>query len=102
MEKNDLNKIYVPSDSIVTRIIEDDIIIVPIDSDTVDFNHSLYSLTKTGVVIWGKLNSSVTVEQICLDLSKKYDAPLTTIQKDVFELLQDLLEKNLIVEYKNE
>lgn len=91
-----LEQIYIPSKKIVTRIIEDDFIIVPIESDTIDFDHSLYSLTRTGREIWQSLNRHTTIEKICSDLVEKYDAPFETISKDVLELLKELLDKRLI------
>ena len=96
MTNINLDQIYVPSDSIVSRYIENELIIVPIDSDTIDLEHSLYSLNKIGIQIWKRLDPSTTIDQICLDLAEKFEAPLETIQNDVLELIDDLLEKNLI------
>jgi hypothetical protein len=99
-EKIDLNKIYVLSEKIVARQIEDDLIIVPIEAGngTVDFDESLYSLEGTGRAIWEKLKDKTSVAVLCSELADEYDAPLDIIIKDVTELLGDLLAKGLIAE----
>ena len=100
METIRLDQIYVPAETIVTRVIEDDLVIVPIESDTIDFNQSIYSLTETGKEIWTRLNRNTTVEKICSDLSDKYEAHFDTILKDVLDLLEDLLAKKLVIQIK--
>jgi hypothetical protein len=100
--KIDLNKIYIPSEKIIARHIEDDLIIVPVEAGTgtVDFDESLYSLEGTGREIWENLKTKTNVEIICSQLADEYDAPLDTIIKDVTELLTELLIKGLIVELR--
>ncbi|MDA3917428.1 MAG: PqqD family protein [Deltaproteobacteria bacterium] len=98
----ELNKIYIPSKKIVSRLIDDTLIIVPVETGTgsVDFDESLYSLEETGKKIWEKLNSHITIQQLCSDLANEYNASKETITKDVTDLMQDLLKKGLIVEYQ--
>ncbi len=101
-EKIHLNKIYVPSEKIIARQIEDDLIIVPVEAGngTVDFDESLYSLEGTGREIWEKLKNKDTVKDLCVGLAAEYDASIDTITRDVSDLLSDLLTKGLIVESK--
>ncbi|MCG8638896.1 MAG: PqqD family protein [Desulfobacterales bacterium] len=98
MEKIQINTAYIPSDKIIARTIEDDLVLVPIESDTVNFDHSLYSLTPTGKEIWQRLSPETTVEQMCRTLASEYDESYETILKDTLELLNDLLDKGLIVQ----
>jgi len=95
-------KIYIPSDKIIARFIDETLIIVPVETDTgtVDFDESLYSLEDTGREIWDRLGAKITVEKLCAELAEKYNAPLGTITLDVIELLEELLNKGLIVDYK--
>lgn len=102
MEKSFLNNIYVPSEKVVSRLIEGDLIIVPVESDTVDFDHSLYSLKDIGKKIWERVNKKITVKELCHELSLEYDTSIDVIQQDVVAFLKDLLERNLIVPVKNE
>ena len=97
-----INKIYIPSEKIISRLIDDTLIIVPIETDLgcVDFDESLYSLEDIGKDIWERLRHKITVEKLCSDLTDKYNASLEIITKDVLDLLADLLEKGLISEYR--
>lgn len=99
-----LDKIYIPSEKIVSRVIDTNLIIVPIEGNNgcVDLDESLYALEDIGKDIWERLNQKITVEKLCADLILTYEAPLETITKDVIELLNDLLEKRLIVEYEQQ
>ncbi|MDA3790347.1 MAG: PqqD family protein [Desulfobacula sp.] len=99
MEKISLKNIYLPSEKVISRIIEDDLIIVPVESDTIDFDHSLYSLKDTGKENWERLNEKITLATLCQDLSQEYNTPMESIQKDVIELMEDLLEKGLVVKF---
>ena len=100
MEKLSVDQVYIPSDKIITRLIENELIIVPIEADTVDFDHSLYSLTNTGRQVWQRLNRDTTVDMLCTDLCATYDASYETIVHDVLELLAELLERRLIIRLK--
>ncbi len=98
MRKIRIDKPYIPSDKIVTRFIEDDLIIVPIQTDTIDFDHSIYSMTPTGIVIWKMLKPDATIADICKELATKYDTSYEIILKDSISILQELLDKELIVQ----
>ena len=99
-EQIDLTKIYVPSDKIIARQIEDNIILVPFEvgTGTVGFDESLYSLEGTGKEIWEKLSEKLSVKSLCDQLSDNYDESVDIIVKDVIELLSDLFARGLIVE----
>lgn len=102
IEKIELNKIYIPSEKVVARQIEDELIIVPIESDTfnAEFDYALYSLKDTGKDIWKKLDKKMTIEKLCSDLADEYDAPVDIITKDALDLLGELFTKGLIIESK--
>ncbi len=102
MEKISLHNRYVPSKKVVSRLIEGDLIIVPVESDTIDFDHSLYALKDTGKEIWERLSQKITIKELCYDLSIEYNTSIELIQKDAMELLNDLLERNLIVQLTDE
>ncbi len=95
--KIDLQDIYICSDKIVARKIEDELIIVPIGDSVVDFENALYTLNEIGQDVWGRLSEGTTVNKLCSALVEDYDAPFEAIKEDVLTLLQELLDKNLIV-----
>lgn len=93
-----IESIYIPSSKIVTRKIEDEIIIVPIEDGFADLNDAMFSLNETGQAVWEKLDSHKSVENICSDLVDEFDAEYETLKKDVVDLLDELYEKKLIIE----
>lgn len=97
MGKIDLNTAYTPSERVVARFIEDDLVIVPIESAPEDDHGSLYSITGTGREIWKRLNADTTVNELCHALSEEYDATPETIKTETLSLLEDLFDKGLIV-----
>ena len=101
-KKIEPQKVYFPSEKVVARQIEDELIIIPIEADTFDaeFDYALYSLKDTGKNIWKKLDEKIPVEKLCSSLANEYDAPLDIITKDVIHLLDELLEKGIIIELK--
>lgn len=93
----DMDKIYSPSKKIVSREIDGEIIIIPIEDGFADLNDAIFSFNKTGCLIWEKLCSGNTPRQISEHLAKKYDSPLETIEKDILELIKELYDKKIII-----
>ena len=91
-----LHDIYLPSDKIVARKIEQDLIIVPIQAGVTDVEDAMYSLNETGLIIWEKLGPGKTVLDLCSELADAFNAELETIQADVTQLLEQLLERQII------
>ena len=94
--KIDLNSIYVPSDKVVARKIDDEIIIVPIQNGLADLDDAMFSLNETGQIVWEQLSNKLTVKQVCHRLTELFDAEFHEIKEDVVELISRLLEKDLI------
>ncbi len=89
--------IYIPSSKVVTRKIEDEIIIVPIEDGFADLNDAMFSLNETGQAVWEKLDPNKSVENICSDLVDEFNEAYEKIKKDVVALLDELYEKKLII-----
>jgi hypothetical protein len=91
-----LEDVYVPSEKVIARNIEDEIIIVPIEDGVADFNDALYSLNETGRKIWEQFSPETTLGMICSRLTEAYNASIETIQEDVFNLIDKLGEMGII------
>jgi hypothetical protein len=91
-----LEDVYVPSDKVVARNIEGEIILVPIEDGVADFNDALYSLNETGRRMWEQFSSQTSLGMICARLAEEYNASMETIQADVFKLIHRLSEMKLI------
>jgi hypothetical protein len=96
--KIDLGRVYGPSEDIVVREIEGEIVIVPLTSGIGDLEDELFTLNETGRAIWSRIDGRRTLAAVVGELAGEYDAPDGTIREDVVGLLQELLDRRMIVE----
>jgi len=97
-EKIDLDRVYGPSDDIVVREIEGEIVIVPLASGIGDMEDELFTLNETARAIWDRIDGRRPVATVIRELAEDYEAPAGEIQEDVVGLLQELLIRRMIVE----
>jgi hypothetical protein len=93
----DLQHTYRPSDDIVVREIENELIIVPLTSGVADMENELYTLNETARVIWEKLDGKKSLQDIINDLSMEYNADKEQITADVVELTDELLKRKMLI-----
>jgi hypothetical protein len=98
--KVDLYSSYAPSDDIVARKIEGELIIVPLISGIGDMEDELFTLNKTGRAIWDKLDGQKRLKDVVYELSQEFDAAEGEIEKDVVGLMEELLMRKMVVEVK--
>ena len=91
-----LNMIYEPSDDVVVREIEGELIIVPLVSGIGDMEDDLFSLNETGRAIWDKLDGVKTVGDVITELTGEFDAPKSEIEKDMTGFLTELMRRKMI------
>mgnify|MGYP001553168854 CR=1 FL=1 len=89
---------YTISENVIAREIEGEMIIVPLASGVGNLDEALFSLNKTGKIIWSMLDGTMTLESIIRRLSDEYAADEDAIGKDVENLMAQLLSKGLIKE----
>lgn len=93
----DLSAVYFPSEGIVAREIEGEVILVPLTAGLADMEDDLYTLNETGRVIWKMLDGRNKAGDIVESLAKEYDAVAGEIEEDVIGLLSELLTRKIIV-----
>ena len=64
-----LEKIYVPSEDIVAREIEGEVIIVPLVAGIGDMDDELYTLNETGQAIWRLLDGRKNLGTVAAELT---------------------------------
>jgi hypothetical protein len=92
-----LDSAYGPSDDVVVREIEGEIIIVPLVSGVGDLEDELFTLNETGRAIWLKLDGRKTLRAVARELAEEFDAPAGTIEQDVAGLLEELERRKMVV-----
>ena len=86
-----------PSEDVVSREIEGELIIVPIASGIGDLEDELYTLNETGRAIWERLDGKRTLGDVAADLATHYAGPVDQITNDVLGLAQELAKRKIIV-----
>ena len=92
----EMDTVYIPSDEIVAREIEGELIIVPLAAGIGDMEDELFSLNETGREIWSRLDGQRSLSVIAAELAQEYDAPLDEIEQDVCGLVAELLKRRIL------
>jgi hypothetical protein len=92
-----LEKVYKKSESIVSRRIGDEYILVPIRQDVGDLE-SIYTLNETGALIWELIDGKSKVSEIKESLLDAFEVEPEEAEKDLIEHLQQLEGIKAIIE----
>ena len=92
-----LGNICAPSEDVVAREIEGELIIVPLVSGIGDAEDELYTLNETGRAIWNRLDGTRSLSQIASELAAEYSAPAADIERDVTGLAAELARRKMLV-----
>lgn len=91
-----LTSICIPSEDLVTREIEGEVLLVPLVSGMVDGDDAIYSLSATGSRIWALLDGKRTLYEISSELEQSFNAPITLIQEDVLGFINELTSRSMV------
>ena len=91
-----LDSICAPSDDIVARQIEDEIVIVPLVAGIGDTEDELYTLNPTGQAIWQKLDGQRTLKDVAVLLAGEFNAPLPELQNDVVGFASEMTRRGIL------
>ncbi len=94
----DLNAAYAPSDDVVARDSEGELVIVPIASGIGDLEDEIYTLNETGRAIWRHLDGQRPLQQVVDDLSLRFQAAPGEIEQDVAGLVGELVRRRMLVQ----
>ena len=96
--KAELDAIYTPSEDIVARNIEGELIIVPLVAGIGDMEDELYTLNEIGKAIWDRLDGKKKLKDVLGELSAEFEAPAGEIEKDLIGLVEELVRRKILVE----
>jgi hypothetical protein len=92
----EMDRVYVRSEDVVAREIEEEFLLVPIASGIGDMEDALYTLNETGREIWNRLDGQKTLADLVAELCGEYDADADEIQQDVCGLVGELERLNMV------
>lgn len=96
-----LDAIYVPSEDVVYRDIEGELIIVPLTAGVggaEDEQDAIFTLNETGRAIWDRLAGRRRLQDVVAELAAEFEAPPGQIEADVLGLAQELVKRKMLVE----
>lgn len=91
-----LNSVCVPSEDVVSREIEGDIIIIPLVAGIGDAADELYTLNETGRSIWQKLDGRQTLGDVAVALASQFDASQDDLETDVLGFAAELVRRRIL------
>ena len=92
-----LDLVCMPSEDVVARIIEGELIIVPLVSGIGDMDDELYTMNGTGRAIWSRLDGEKSLQEIADELAGKFDTSPGVIERDLLGIIAELLSRNMVV-----
>lgn len=94
----DLDAAYVPSEDVVAREIEGELIIVPLVAGIGDMEDELFTVNETGKAIWDRLDGQSSLKDVVEELCVEFEAPVEEIANDVMGFVEELLKRRMLVE----
>jgi hypothetical protein len=91
-----LTTVCAPSDDVVAREIEGEIIIVPLVAGVGDAEGELYTLNPSGQAIWQELDGQRTLKDVAALLAGQFSAPLADIESDVLGFAGELTRRGIL------
>jgi hypothetical protein len=98
--KDKLDAVYAPSEDIVARNIEGELIIVPLVSGIGDLEDELFTLNETGKAIWDRLDGKKKLKDVLAQLSAEFEAPAVEIEQDLIGLVEELSRRKILTEVR--
>lgn len=92
-----LEKVYKKSDSIVSRKIADEFILVPIRQNVGDLE-SIYTLNASAARIWELIDGEISVREIREKIVDEFEVTPEEAEKDLMEHLQRLEGIKAVIE----
>lgn len=87
---------YQKIDSVVSRYVAGETILVPIRGKLADMQ-KIFALNKVADFIWQRLDGEKNLSNILDDVLNNFEVERTQAESDVQELIMDLLKENLIL-----
>lgn len=95
---NQMSKVFVPSEDVVAREIEGELIIVPLVAGIGDMEDELFTLNETGKAVWDLLDGKRSLGDVAGLLAASYESETGAIEQDVLGLVEELARRKMLVE----
>jgi hypothetical protein len=96
-----LDAIYTPSEEVVFRDIEGELIIVPLTwgvGGAEGEEDAIFTLNEWGRALWERLDGQRSLRAVAADLAAEYEAPAGEIEADVLGLVGELVSQGMLAQ----
>ncbi len=98
MQDINFSSIYIKNDTVITKEIEDELVIVKMNDQISDVDSPIYTLNTTGKAIWEKIDGKRSLNEIIEQLQIEFIVPIEKLENDIKNLITILIDKHLIFE----
>lgn len=88
---------YVRNPDVVSRIVGEEMILVPIRTTIVDLR-CLFTMNDTGAFIWRQLQEPRTIDQLSNEVTKEFDVTIEQARDDTERFIRQLVEEGCVLE----
>jgi hypothetical protein len=92
----DLVDVYEPSEDVVAREIEGELIIVPLVSGMAEDEDALFTLNETGKAVWNRLDGRTSLKDVAAGLAAEFDDREGKLEGDVLGLVEELARRKMV------
>jgi hypothetical protein len=85
-----------PSEDIVAREIEGEMVIVPLVAGIGDADDELYTLNETGQAIWKKLDGTRTLGEVVEALKEEFEGDAAALESDVMGFAAEMTRRSIL------
>ncbi len=85
------NQLFRRNQEMIHTEIDNEIVMMSIE------NQAYFGLDEIGALIWNRSENIISINDLIPDILKTYEVDEAILRKDLNELLESMLEKNLIV-----
>jgi hypothetical protein len=90
-------KVWRPSENIVTRKIADETILVPISGNLANMQR-IFSVNEVGASVWALMDGRRSIKDIKQALMNEFDVKEEQLDDDLFEFIEHLRQSGLVLE----
>ena len=91
-----MDAVCAPSEDIVYREIEGEVILVPLVAGIGNAEDELYTLNETGRAVWERLDGVRTLAQVADSIAEEYSSPADDIAADVLGFVEEMLRRKML------
>ena len=93
----DLQSVVAPSENVVARIIEGEVLIVPLAAASAIPRTNCTLLTRVARLFGEELDGQRSLKDVVRSLADKFDAPLSDFENDVLGFATELARRGILV-----